>query len=171
MSDGENPSSPPFEPDPAWGRKRNSAKALVSRGGSLLVTVNRDGQGLFHLLPGGGQRLGETLVDTVRREVLEETGWIVEPGGLVLVRDYIGSNHEFAEQEGDVHQTELVFEAEPLERRGGRLSVPDAWQVGIDWIPIERIGETRMYPSVLAELLPLILRGEYEGPVYLGDVN
>jgi 8-oxo-dGTP diphosphatase len=47
-------------------------------------------------LPGGALELGETLEDGVRREVLEETGFIVEPVQLVelfdkIIRDQAGS--------------------------------------------------------------------------------
>lgn len=40
-------------------------------------------------LPGGALELGETLEEGIRREVLEETGLIVEPMGIVEVVDRI----------------------------------------------------------------------------------
>jgi len=165
--------TPPFEPDTpgAAGRKRNSSKALVFRGAEVLLTKNRDHIGEFHLLPGGGQMFGETLEQACTRETLEETGCLVEPVRLVLVRDYIGRNHEFRDSEGDVHQTEFVFESHLLEegRDGGLLR--DAWQTGWAWVPLAGLAGSRIYPSVLAGLIPLIRGGLYEGPVYLGDVN
>lgn len=160
----------PFETQDGTGRKRNSCKAVMIREGRVLLTVNRDHMGDFYLLPGGGQRFGETLVEALKREVLEETGWIVEAGRLVLVRDYIGSHHQFARWEGDVHQTELMFMARPV-RLEERERIPDAWQTGIEWVEAERLGEIRIYPSVLAEILPLMISGEYDDTVYLGDVN
>lgn len=159
----------PFESD-RTGRKRNSCKAIVVREGRILLTVNRDRMGDFHLLPGGGQKFGETLTEALRREVLEETGWIVEPGGLVLARDYIGGNHEFADLEGDVHQTELIFMASAV-RRGSCEPVHDPWQTGTEWVSLEGLELIRIYPAILATILPAVISGEYEGPVYLGDVN
>ena len=105
-----------FSPDPP--RKRNSCKAVVFDGDTVLLTRNGDRMGDFYLLPGGGQRMGETLHAAVRRETAEETGWLVNPGRLLLVRDYIGAHHEFAGEDGDVHQVELMFAAELLERWG-----------------------------------------------------
>jgi len=162
--------SEPFETDEGKGRKRNSCKAIIVREGKLLLTVNRDHQGDFYLLPGGGQRFGETLTEALSREVLEETGWVVEPGRLILARDYVGANHEFAEWEGDVHQTELIFMARPV-RREDEQQEPDQWQTGIEWVGPEELRNIRIYPSILALILPDLLSGEYSGPTYLGDVN
>ena len=49
-----------------------SVRGLVFRDDAFLVTHNRDGT---HGLPGGRREPGETLEETLRREVLEETGW------------------------------------------------------------------------------------------------
>ncbi len=161
----------PFSPDPPGLRKRNSSKAVVIRDGRVLLTRNRAGEEDFHLLPGGGQRFGETLHETLVREVLEETGYSVEPGRLLLVREYIAANHEFAEEEGDVHQVEHIFRAVLKNPKPSGQTSPDAWQTGVDWMPLEDVGKAKIYPSVLAELLPRIVSGVYTGPVYLGDVN
>lgn len=158
-----------FSPDPP--RKRNSCKAVVFDGDTVLLTRNGDRMGDFYLLPGGGQRMGETLHAAVRRETAEETGWLVNPGRLLLVRDYIGAHHEFAGEDGDVHQVELMFAAELLERVEGWMPVRDAWQTGVDWLPLARLEEVRIYPSVLAELLPRLASDSHRGPVYLGDIN
>lgn len=160
----------PFETGACGKRKRNSCKAVIVRGSSVLLTVNHDDMGDFYLLPGGGQKFGETLTEAVVREVLEETGWLVEPGDLVLSRDYIGASHEFAENEGDVHQTEMVFMAAPL-RMTDHEPVPDPWQTGMEWVESEKLAKARIYPSILREILPGLISGNYRGPVYLGDVN
>ena len=49
-----------------------SARAIVLREGSVLVV--RD-PGNTHILPGGRREPGESLIETLRREVLEESGW------------------------------------------------------------------------------------------------
>ena len=85
------------------------------------------------------------------------------------VRDDVGRNHQFAEHEGHVHALELMFactlRGEPAQ--GGTW--PDDYQVGVEWLPLDRIEE---YP-----LMPRALRtrirewAQSAGPVYLGDVN
>jgi 8-oxo-dGTP diphosphatase len=164
-------SPPPFEGDPPGTRKRNSCKAIIFRGDTVLLTANLDGTGVFYLLPGGGQLHAETLADAVVREVLEETGWLVRPGELLLVRDYIGDNHQFAGEDRGVHQTELMFGAEIVRHMEGAPAVPDPWQTGVEWVGMDRMEEIRIYPSALASILPLLRRGAYSGPTYIGDVN
>ena len=54
------------------------------------------------ILPGGYVRTKETTGEAVRREVLEETGLVVEPTGLVSVRSRIRDNRN------DIYVTFLV---------------------------------------------------------------
>ena len=149
---------------------RNSAKAVIVKDGHVLLTRNRDGQGDFYLFPGGGQEHGEELRDAVVRECIEETGLPVAVGDLLHVREYIGRNHEFAEWDGDVHQVEFYFACtaetdgpEPV--MNGDL--PDPNQTGVEWVPLERLPDIRLYPARLGDKLARSLAL----PCYLGDTN
>ncbi len=51
-----------------------SVRSIVLRGSAILVLHNRHSS---HIMPGGRREPGETLEDTVRREVLEESGWTI----------------------------------------------------------------------------------------------
>ena len=57
---------------------RNSAKGLVIHNGKLLVNKCISRFGEYYALPGGGQHTGEMLGETVKRELLEETGCVAE---------------------------------------------------------------------------------------------
>ncbi len=46
----------------------------------MLVIEDPDG---YHITPGGRREAGETLVETARRELLEESGWQVAVHGLL----------------------------------------------------------------------------------------
>lgn len=84
MADREYPSLP-----------RLGAGALVMKDESvLLVRRGRPpGQGLW-ALPGGMVMLGETLQQTVEREIKEETGITIEAGDPFYVFDYIERDRE-----------------------------------------------------------------------------
>jgi 8-oxo-dGTP diphosphatase len=149
---------------------RVSAKAVVVAGGRVLLLRHRDRQGDWFSLPGGGQRHGETLTEALVRECLEETGLEVRPGRLLFVRDYIARHHEFADEDGDAHQVELMFECELATSKPPRLGEqPDDMQTGAEWVSLEALAGIRMYPRTVARLLEA---GVPEGgPAYLGDVN
>ena len=149
---------------------RVSAKAVIIRQGSLLTIEKLDPWGAYYLLPGGGQNPGEDLHQAVCRECLEEVGLEVIPGDLLFVRDYIARNHEFAEEDVDMHQLELMFacqiKADALPAIGHN---PDIGQTAVLWLPIAELDRYRLYPKALIRCLQHL--DENHGPVYLGDVN
>ncbi|MEZ4649319.1 MAG: NUDIX domain-containing protein [Candidatus Eisenbacteria bacterium] len=149
-------------------RVRLSLKAIIIRDGHVLLIRNRDASGDWYLLPGGGQEHGEAIPVSLNRECVEEIGSEVEVGRLRIVRDYIGKHHEFAKEDGDAHQVELMFEC--TLRGSPRMgSVPDPMQTGVEWLPLDELETHRIYPSALKSMLAGI--SDHDGPVYLGDVN
>lgn len=149
---------------------RNSAKAIIIKDGKILFTKNKTENGVFYLLPGGGQEHGETLVEALKRECLEEVSADVVVGELVFIREYIGKNHEFAELDSEVHQVEFMFKCKIIS--GNTLSVghvPDDWQIGFEWLDLDKLSDYRIYPK---EMLKYInSKGEFKKQVYMGSVN
>jgi 8-oxo-dGTP diphosphatase len=62
---------------------RIAVAALIFDEERILLALRRDID--WWNLPGGGMEIGETVEEAVRREVLEETGLVVEVGQLVGV--------------------------------------------------------------------------------------
>src|SRR3954468_8512933 len=129
---------------------RNSLKALIVVDGRLLAIKLRDKEGIWYVLPGGGQDVGETFYETLRRECREEINCEIEIGELRFIREYIAAHHEFANFEPDVHQVEFMFECTLAEgSEPGLGHVPDSAQFGIEWLDIDRLDSYRLYPLAL----------------------
>jgi ADP-ribose pyrophosphatase YjhB (NUDIX family) len=144
-------------------------KAVIIDNGQILMNRCRDAQGIFYMLPGGGQDHGETLPDALRRECLEEIGAAVEIGELLCVRDYIGRNHEFAMTDSHSHQVEVMFACRLLPGEVPCVGhVPDTGQIGVEWVPFAEIDNHRIYPRSLMVHLSSSLS---DIPRYIGDVN
>ncbi len=86
-------------------------------------------------LPGGAQKLGETVAEAARREVFEETGLSVEVGGVLAVVDLIERDGERVRY----HYTLIDFGAEApgVELRPGGDAADARW-FSLD--EIERLG-------------------------------
>jgi len=72
---------------------RVAAYAVVVQEGQILLARSPDGRGGHEwVLPGGGMEHGEDPYDTVRRELMEETGYRIEVTGLLGIDS---SRHTF----------------------------------------------------------------------------
>lgn len=146
---------------------RPATRGLVVDEGRLLVTVLHGTTGEYWLAPGGGQDFGETKVDNVAREVLEETGYAVRVGDLACGRDYIGAHH-FPDWDSHFHQTELFFWCTLLDHEPRAVVGADTLQQGVLWVPLPELVGSPLYPRRLASWLN---EDPSTRPVWLGDVN
>ncbi|GMK45722.1 ADP-ribose pyrophosphatase [Paenibacillus glycanilyticus] len=146
---------------------RNSGKAIIIQDEKILLTVNKDDDGLFYLCPGGGQEHSESLRQAVIRECLEEIGEEVEVQDLVCIREYIGRN--YIDGDPGMHQVEFFFECNLVSPNPTfeHVSVPDDHQVGVEWVELSRLDEIRFYPSELG----VRLKNKDKSKRYLGDIN
>ena len=140
---------------------RVSAKALVIRDGCILAIKLRDQDGEFYIMPGGGQKAGELLPAAVEREVAEETGIAVKARDAVFVI-------EGAEGEPQ-HRVDIVFLCDYI----GHIDAdrhPDSNQIGYEWLAIDVLNHTPLYPSKLRRPIMNLFAGK-ETAVYLGNEN
>jgi len=149
---------------------RNAVRAVVIHEGRLLAVKMQDRDGIFHILPGGGQHAGETFHDTLRRECMEELGAQIRIGEFLFVREYIGRNHGFRHRHANFHQVETVFRCTIDDLSTIRVGDEhDMRQVGVTWIPLADLEKARFFPKILASFVVgddiVVTRP------YLGDVN
>ncbi len=69
-------------PETKWYPHVTVAAVIEKKGQFLIVEEMSSGRQVFNQ-PAGHVELGETLVEAIRREVLEETGYEFEPSALV----------------------------------------------------------------------------------------
>jgi 8-oxo-dGTP diphosphatase len=90
---------------------------------------------------------------------------------MLWIREYIGRNHEFAEQDADFHQIEFMFVCALVTTEGlGAGHLLDDGQVGIEWLPLDTLEQVCLYPAALRPMLRSAPNSA-DMPVYLGDVN
>ena len=149
---------------------RTAARALIIIDQKVLAIKMCDRTGIFYILPGGGQRHGETLHQGLERECLEEIGTKVDIEELLYVREYIGKNHEFHKSHRAFHQVENVFRCSIPDPDGiGLGTEQDKKQVGVEWIPLEDLPKRRFLPEAIK---PYFKKGKFDSRTnYLGDVN
>jgi len=149
---------------------RHATRAVIVRDGKLLVIKMCDRSGIFYVLPGGGQKHGETMKQGLLRECREEIGIEVMIGPLLYVREYIGRNHSFSKYHRDFHQVETVFACSiPPKTEPVAGSEKDRKQIGFAWLDLEKLSEHRFLP---ADAIPMIQQNaSHSDGLYLGDIN
>lgn len=124
------------------------ATGLAIRDGTVLLVASHypnHPQPLWNM-PGGRQRHGELLAETVVREVAEETGFTASVKRLA----YVSESYD-----GDVHFTNATFEIEVE----GELHAPaDDHVVDVAWVPVAQCA-SRIVVAVVRDPLVAYLDG------------
>jgi ADP-ribose pyrophosphatase YjhB (NUDIX family) len=116
--------------------------AFVRDEAGRLLLIRRTDNDLY-AIPGGALELGETLTQAVRREVMEETGIVVEVVGLVGV--YSDPEHVIEFTDGEVRQEfSICFRADPI---GGEVRTSDESKEVL-WVVPANLEELNIHPSI-----------------------
>lgn len=144
---------------------RNSIKAIIIKNTKLLVTKMKHEQGMFYTLPGGKQEADELMLDALKREVLEETGFKVEPKSLLFIRE--GFKDEL---EVETHRIEFMFICDIVEECGGNVLEYDVNQIGTHWLNIDNIMHEPLFPVDMRSVIKNYFLGR-KSPIYLGEMK
>jgi 8-oxo-dGTP diphosphatase len=123
------------------------------RDGAILLVASRYAnhpQPLWNL-PGGRQRSGELLVDTVVREILEETGYVARVDALA----YVSESYDSVD---GVHFVNATFLTEVETKTDTRRAVAGEHAVEAAWVPVAELA-SRIVVAVVREPLLAYLDG------------
>jgi ADP-ribose pyrophosphatase YjhB (NUDIX family) len=116
--------------------------AFIQDGAGRLLMIRRTDNDLY-AIPGGAQEVGETISQTVVREVKEETGITVDVRGLVGV--YSDPAHLIEFPDGEIRQEfSLCFRAEPI--AGTPRTSSESKEVL--WVDPAAMNDLSIHPSV-----------------------
>lgn len=119
-----------------------SVTAVVEDSEGRILLIHKTDNNLW-ALPGGGHDIGETIAQTVVREVREETGYDVEVTGLIGT--YTNPNHVMAYDDGEVRQQfSLCFRARVL---GGQARTSSESKA-VRWVAPADMANLKMHPSM-----------------------
>ncbi|MFL6141115.1 MAG: NUDIX hydrolase [Labedaea sp.] len=116
--------------------------AFVQDDTGRVLLIRRTDNDLY-AIPGGAQEIGETLTQTVVREVAEETGLTVEVTGLVGI--YSDPAHVIAFTNGEVRQEfSICFRARPV---AGTLRTSTE-SSEVLWIVPSQLDDLTIHPTI-----------------------
>lgn len=143
-----------FTKENSWFRYRTGA--FILKDDKMLFVKSKIG-GYFYMI-GGGVNLGETSVDCIEREILEETGIKAKVVRLAVVTE------NFFKAEGgkiaglDCHTIEFYFLVTVIDASEVFSKTDDGEE--LVWIPIEKIKNSFFKPSFISEKIDEIINSK-----------
>lgn len=134
---------------------RVNVSAAIVREGQILVIEFSDNNGYHYTLPGGGVEEGEPILEALAREVKEETGVEAEIGPLLMVWEQIrsrGFGRDPRHKIGVIYSATLKEGQEP-----DRDYHYDKDQIGVRWLPLDRLPIVETINTFGAQLLEILL--------------
>ena len=119
-----------------------SVVAVVEDDRGRILLIHKTDNNLW-ALPGGGHEIGESISDTVVREVKEETGYDVQVDRLVGT--YTNPAHVMAYDDGEVRQQFSICFGARLVGGSARTSSESK---EVSWINADELARLDLHPSM-----------------------
>lgn len=81
-------------------KRRINVRSIIYKNGKILAVKHRNGEGEanYWCVPGGGLDPLESLLDGVKREIVEETGVEARVGKLLFIQQFVSSRNRSEEE-------------------------------------------------------------------------
>lgn len=141
-----------------WFRYR--VGAIIIEEGCVLLAYNNVSD--YYYSVGGGVHHGESSRDAVLREVFEETGVRYEVDRLAFIHENFFHDDQFTLKGLDCHELSFYYIMKP---RGTRelpehKSLSQCGDERVAWIPIDKLGDVKMFPTFYKDRLKDLRDGE-----------
>lgn len=116
--------------------RRTAVRGIVEREGKFLIIHSKYGDYKF---PGGGREAGETLEDTLIREVMEETGYLVDRESM---KEYIKVLEKRKGEQNDILEMESIYFLCNVEVAAGERNLDkyeEEYDYQVEWLPLDEI--------------------------------
>lgn len=138
--------------------------AIIIKNNKLLVVKTRRHGEEYFLLPGGGIEFGETIEETLKREVAEETGYIIKVLNPVYLNEYIHKENR------EKRVVNIIFTTEILGYDESR-KVNEDDIVSIKFIEIDNLHSIELYPEKLREYIKRDHKNKFKCCRYWVDIR
>ena len=141
---------------------------ILIEDGKILLARHRREARRYWTLPGGGVEEGETIVEALHREWLEEIGMkLADEVELKFIIDIITPQRAKRCR----HLLNLIFEVRqvPDHPRIDPHLQPGEHLDATEWVSLEKLAELKFVPSIQPELLAIGQGRGDECPLYLGN--
>lgn len=132
--------------------KLNIRAAVIIIHNNKLLThrnINSD----HYALPGGRVEIGENSEETIKREILEETGKEIEiKGYIATIENFFEMNNQKYHEIMFVHKAEFVNEEDKILQETIK-NIEGKNNLQYEWIDIDKINEYPIMPKVIKEIL------------------
>ncbi len=140
-----------------------ACRAFIFCQGKILLCKQKNPPRDFWTIPGGSVKAGETLIDCINRELLEETGMVFEIEHLLFIRELITSSR---------HRIEFYFSVKEPENRGFFEKIRPYNEIeDLQFFKIEDLQLVAFKPDCLSNLVQEIREKSSVLPRYLGNVS
>jgi len=116
---------------------------LIVRDGKILLAEHEKHERRYWLLPGGGMEYGESLEETLKRELVEEAGIEIEVGELLWVVESIPTDKHR-------HVLNIILEATALSDE--LVCTPDKVLRDTVWKDVDDLESLTLFPDTRAEI-------------------